>query len=184
MKKPQWLMNLRLPKETQWVWLGAIALSAFAAYYWDATTPMASGPHEPESAESAATLIPAGFVLVPIEVANFESLDSILGKFGTVDLFIPSDDSKQKARKVAHRVRMLRAPLNPSRFAVLVNENESPRLVSHNGPFIVAVLNPKSSGTGRALTHDSSREFEIAQSSASARRSRITVEVTSGSDSP
>ncbi len=161
---------LRRLEPAHWVWIMAFALSGFAAYYWDATAPVAQPVLEPESVESAATLIPAGFVLVPIEVANYESLDSILGKFGVVDLFVPSDDPKKKARKVADRVRILRAPLNPSRFAVLVPESDSQQLVAHDGAFVVTVQNPRASGTGRA--------FPPQDRSRTSRRSRITVEVT------
>jgi hypothetical protein len=182
MKMPNWLSSIKWPQTPPWLWIMAAALSGFAAYYWDATAPASAPIHEPEPVESASTLIPAGFVLVPIEVANFESLDSILGKFGTVDLFIPTDDPKQKARKVAHRVRMLRAPLNPSRFAVLVRESESPRLVTHNGPFIVAVQNPKAVGTRDASNETSVGEANDIDERIRVRRSRITVEVINGTD--
>ena len=162
---------VRRLEPAHWVWIMAFALSGFSAYYWDATAPSSITA---ETVESAATLIPAGFVLVPIEVANYESLDSILGKFGTVDLFIPGDETNRKARKVASHVRMLRAPLNPGRFAVLVPENESSSLVTHGGPFVVTVQNPRFAGTGRA--------FPASNDASVKRRSRITVEVTSGMD--
>ena len=159
---------------TQWTWIVACILAGFIAYYRDSTSEDgAKGLREPEDVETAATLIPAGFVLVPIEVANYESLDSILGKFGVVDLYIPSEDPKKRGRRVAERLRILRAPLNPSRFAVLAREEDSSKLVSHEGAYIVVVKNPNHLGTGIVnQTEDASENGKTKR-----RRSRITVEV-------
>jgi len=155
-------------KPTQWTWIVAATLAGFMAYYRDVTTPASADVHEPEPVESAATYIPAGFVLVPIEVANYESLDSILGKFGVVDLYIPPQEPNKRARKIAEHIRILRAPLNPSQFAVLAREEDSPRIVSHDGPFLVVVKNPNRSGTGIVIGEN--RKSKV-------RPSRITVEV-------
>src|SRR5438128_1195292 len=65
------------------------------------------------------TYIPKGFVLVPIEVANYEALDSILGRFGVVDLFQAIGHEDPQQHLVARNVRILRAPQNPSHFAIL-----------------------------------------------------------------
>lgn len=97
---------------------------------------------------SVDTFIPAGFVLVPIEVQNYESLDSILGPHGIVDLYLPSQSGSGKGSRVANRVRIMRAPLNPSQFAVLVREDESNQLVRTEAPFFVVVQNSKQGGTG------------------------------------
>lgn len=104
--------------------------------------------HEIKPDPSVDTYIPEGYVLVPIEVQNYEALDSILGSHGFVDLFVPSATDKEKGRKVASRVKIMRAPLNPSQFAVLVRENESEQLVRSQFPFFVVVQNSKQSGTG------------------------------------
>ena len=162
-----------------WVWILAIALSGFLAFYWDATSSERKSAPEAESPEAAATLIPAGFVLVPIEVANFESLDSILGKFGTVDLFLPAEEGKFKAHKVADHVRILRAPLNPSHFAVLVPEADTAALVTHNGPFVVVVQNSHITGTGRAYLPEEG-DGSSTRPTKKSRASRITVEVSGG----
>ncbi|MCB0362798.1 MAG: hypothetical protein KDD35_08750, partial [Bdellovibrionales bacterium] len=72
--------------------------------------------------QSIDTLIPHGFTLVPIEVQNSDSLNSILGNKGIVNLLAPPREEGQKTRLIAQRVPILRAPLNPSQFAVLVPE--------------------------------------------------------------
>jgi hypothetical protein len=48
---------------------------------------------------------------------------------------------------VARRLKILRAPLNPSHFAVLAPENQAPEIVRHEGPFFAVIQNPKESGT-------------------------------------
>src|SRR4051812_7351936 len=113
-----------LKSQKSWMWVAAIAVSGFMAFYFDSMATKTREAHTAEDPETASTLIPAGFVLVPIEVANYESLDSILGNFGVVDLYIPSDDPKKRALKIAERLKILRAPLNPSHFAVLARESE------------------------------------------------------------
>jgi len=140
-----------LPEQRKQLFL-AVALCVAAgliAFIWDqrlTDAQAATTRPEPESVEDAATYIPDGFVLVPIEVANFESLDSILGRFGVVDLFVGSDDPRVKPRKLAEHVKILRAPLNPSHFAVLVPDNESQKIVAYSGALTVVVQNPKKSG--------------------------------------
>jgi hypothetical protein len=90
------------------------------------------------------TLIPAGYVIVPIEVQNYESLDSLLGKFGVGDLF--HGDGHQ-GKLVARNIRILRAPKNPSQFAVLAPESEASSILSNQGRFFVALKPPAQTGT-------------------------------------
>jgi hypothetical protein len=128
----------------------AVVLAGVFAFYWDSVRrekPDDANDGRAQNPETASTFIPAGFVLVPIEVANYESLDSILGQFGVVDLYRTSSDERSKPVKVATHVKILRAPLNPSHFAVLAPENESQKLVTYSGPFTVVVQNPNRSGT-------------------------------------
>lgn len=93
------------------------------------------------------TLIPKGFVLVPIEVQNYEALDSILGRLGVVDLFQGGGESAVSQRLVARNVRILRAPQNPSHFAILVREEEVSRILQQGGQFTVIVKRQQSDGT-------------------------------------
>lgn len=139
-----------LPEQKQQLWIGlSLCVAAgFIAIFWDhklnSESPAAL---QPESVEEAATYIPDGFVLVPIEVANADSLDSILGKFGVVDLYVGAQDElKSRPRKLATRVKILRAPLNPSHFAVLVPDSESQKIVAVSGALTVVVQNPNKSG--------------------------------------
>jgi hypothetical protein len=92
---------------------------------------------------SVDTYIPHGMTLVPIEIQNIESLKNILGNYGVVDLYIPSLDPKIAPKKVASHVKILRAPLNPDVFAVLVREQDAPRIASQSAAFFVTIQNPK-----------------------------------------
>lgn len=155
------------------LWVAAIVVAGALAFIFDQKPEPATNPNlEPETVEDAATFIPEGYVLVPIEVANSESLDSILGKFGVVDLFVAPLDGQGRPRKVAERVKILRAPLNPRNFAVLAPEKDSQQLVGLAVPLTVVVQNPKSSGM-RIVKSDTVR----AQTRAPRKMSRVTFEV-------
>lgn len=91
------------------------------------------------------TLIPRGFVLVPIEIQNYEALDSIIGRFGVVDLF--QSGAGETRELVAKNVRILRAPQNPTQFAVLVREAEVSQILKNGGVYTVIVKRPEQSGS-------------------------------------
>lgn len=100
------------------------------------------------------TFIPRGFVLVPIEVDNYEALDSILGKFGLVDLFKAKSEG---GGPIARNVRILRAPQNPSRFAVLVEEARASNILGYQGGIFVVVKPLSQAGTEFVKTKEEVR---------------------------
>ena len=99
--------------------------------------------------ESADTYIPDGFVLVPIELQNAESLSSLIGSYALVDLF-----RGPNSQRVGKRLKLLRAPLNPNQFAVLVPEGEVAAVLAQQGPLWAAIQNPQQ----RKSTEISSRQ--------------------------
>lgn len=113
---------------------GALSLLPLFASLWP-------DPPPATRAEALDTHIPKGYVLVPIEVQNFEALDSILGRYAFVDLF-RSDGNKRTQGPIAQNVRLLRAPRNPSHFAVLLPEKDSAEILSYSGPYFVIVKRP------------------------------------------
>ena len=98
---------------------------------------------------SADTFIPPGKVLVPIEIVNAESLEGLIGNVGgVVDLFTTSPDGSRKNFKIGDRLKILKAPLNPRQFAVLIDEESSSQILQHQGPFFAVIQNPQQkSGT-------------------------------------
>lgn len=97
-----------------------------------------SKPESTEGApESADTYIPDGFVLVPIELQNVDSISSLVGDFAIVDLF-----QGPLSKKVGKRLRLMRAPLNPNQYAVLVADDEVQKLLATPGPYWAVIQNP------------------------------------------
>lgn len=106
---------------------------------------------------SVDTYIPKGFVLVPLELANADSLSSLVGDLGgVVDLYLAGGNKGKGNFKVASRIKLLRAPLNPQQYAVLIRESDSSKILSMTGPFIAVVQNPDSKGSEVAQNKKSS----------------------------
>ena len=61
----------------------ALGVTAALIQFKENSTPIINVSQEFTKAD---TYIPKGHTLVPIEIANYKSLDSIIGKFGVVDL--------------------------------------------------------------------------------------------------
>jgi hypothetical protein len=110
-------------------------------------------PQEERAPHSVDTFIPAGLILVPLEISNSESLASLVGEMGgVVDLYLASNDQRKGGVKVAAKVKLVRAPLNPQQYAVLVREEEGPKLMAYNGPFLAVVQNPDVKGAQLSQT--------------------------------
>ncbi len=127
----KWLKD---PRNRTLVMAVAVMLIVIIGVQLTSTT----APEEQGPAASADTYIPKGYVLVPIELQNAESLSSLIGSYAVVDLF-----RGPSSQRVGRRLRLLRAPLNPQQFAVLVPESEVSTLMSTPGPYWAAIQNPK-----------------------------------------
>lgn len=99
-------------------------------------------PMDAANPEGIDILIPEGHTLIPIEVTNYETLDSLLGPFGVVDLFTSGPGAETNNKKVASLVKILRAPKNLSHFAILVPSQLALNILKHSGPFTASVRNP------------------------------------------
>ena len=86
----------------------------------------------------ADTLIPKGQVLVPIVLANIEALAGLIDQYGIIDLYGGPENSSVL---IASRVKILRAPLNPNQYAVMVTESLSQEIMKYKGPFWAVVQN-------------------------------------------
>ncbi|MCC2677546.1 MAG: hypothetical protein K0R29_122 [Pseudobdellovibrio sp.] len=89
-------------------------------------------------APSADTYIPPGHVLVPVQIENSEALSAVMGPFAVVDLY---SDVGGHSSLIAEKVKLIRAPLNPRQFAVLVNETLSSQIMQVKVPFAVVLQN-------------------------------------------
>lgn len=109
--------------------------------------PKIERPLQSKKQDSMDVFIPKGETLVPIKVANYESLDQIIGQYGVVDLYSTPLNPLSKPRRVAYAVKLLRSSNNRSHFSILVPTAKAARIVSYSGEFTVSVRNPKSIGT-------------------------------------
>lgn len=145
--KKFWRQYLEQPWEKKILW-SAAGLALIPILFSLLFRPDSSQSSAPSAARADVdTYIPKGFVLVPIEVQNYEALDSILGRFGVVDLFQSATPERPEQRLVARNVRILRAPQNPSHFAILVSEGEVSKVLRFGGQFTVVVKRPEKAGT-------------------------------------
>lgn len=110
-----------------------------------------------EGTTQVDTFIPKDHILVPIELENKDQLQELIGSHGVVDLY-QVKTPLQKGALVGRRLRILRAPLNPTVFAVLIREKESDRIFSFPGPFRATLRNPEQSAHEISTPH---RRFQI-----------------------
>lgn len=101
---------------------------------------------ETPSVDSVDTMIPKGYILVPLELENIEQIGSLIGNSGVVDLYTGGAETKQR-RLVASRVKVIQAPFNPQVYAALIPEGEGSVIQNYLGPFRAVVQNPKQSGS-------------------------------------
>jgi hypothetical protein len=86
------------------------------------------------------TIIPKGYVLVPLDLENRDAISSVIQNFGIIDLFSGNPEGG-RARKIASRIKLIRAPYNPNLFAALVKEELSERIMKETGPFFAIIQN-------------------------------------------
>ena len=96
-------------------------------------------PSKPELV-SADTYIPKGFVLVPIAIDSSSQISGLINQFAIVDLYAP-DSHNLSNILVAKSVKLIRAPLNPNQFAVLVTEEKSIEIMKIKSPFWITLQN-------------------------------------------
>ncbi len=130
-------------KYKEWILFSAFFLIVILLYSCVHRDSKKEAPVRAESTDGVDLLIPEGQSLVPIEVTNYETLDSLLGSYGVVDLFFVDPTKPETGKKIASMVKILRAPKNPSHFAVLVPARLAQHILQYQGPFTVSVQNPK-----------------------------------------
>lgn len=135
-------MNLKPHLKNIYI-VGILLISSIALHFLQSKPETESTEPQQEEAD-LQTMIPRNHSLIPIEIKNSESLDSIFGNYGLVNLYIDKDG---KQILVAKNIRLLRAPRNPSHFAVLVKDSESTYITKYDQEFYVSISSNKNSGT-------------------------------------
>ncbi len=107
----------------------------------------------------ASDFIPAGFTLHAIELQNQEGLDAMIGGYAYVDLILPGTEGRP-AQKVGRRLKLVRLPQNPSKFAVLISEEKATALVAYAQPLIAVILSKEPTPI-KSLTLKSSPRIHV-----------------------
>ncbi len=123
-----------------------------------ATTPSPAAAIE--TSENLDALIPTDSVMVPISVINQESLESILGTYGVVDLYTPPR-GKQPAKKVAQAIKLVRSPKNEKQFVAIVPESMAAFLIQSQNSFFVTVLSQNKNQPTEYLKPAGSKKIQI-----------------------
>lgn len=123
-----------------WMWTSAAGLSlvviASVVSKHSTENPGSRSSPPRDSQVSMLDSIPDGYMIAPIEPTNSDSLDSIFGDHGYVDLYRPTGTG-DKGRRIARSLPLVRAPKNPRRFAVLVTDAQSEILSQLSEPVLV-----------------------------------------------
>lgn len=119
-------------------------------------------PPKPQEEEVVQldSLIPEGFVLLPLDLVNREALSSIMGSTAVIDLFTVNAQTLSPSKKIATRIKIIRTPRNPDQFALLVRENETPQILNYAGPYFAVIQNKASSG-GKLVPKTYSQDIQI-----------------------
>lgn len=133
------LQNLKLTSQNKILMVSFVALLTL----WGILSMKTNGTAEESGPEKnktfyADTLIPKGFVLIPIELANADAVAGLIDQYGVVDLYSGPENNSVL---VASRIKILRAPLNQNKYAVMVPESFSQELMRIKGPLLAVVQN-------------------------------------------
>lgn len=107
----------------------------------------------------ADTVIPKGFVLHPIILENIDSITAIIEQFGVIDLYA-GQQLQTGSTKIADQIKIIRAPLNPNEFALLIPERLSEKIMKVQGPYWGVVRNPQNLLTRNAAQENRKIQIE------------------------
>ncbi len=119
----------------RWIWIGS--LFSILATLLLQNSPNAQVPETVKRA-TAYSYIPKGYSLVPIDIINHESVNALIESSAVANLY-SSNEQMKKSRLLVKKARILRAPLNPEQFGVLVPESFTDSLMSFGASFIVTL---------------------------------------------
>lgn len=134
------MRNFLIKSENK-ILLGTLFALGFIAWMGSCQHSTTSTNSEQTALPAIDTLIPKGYVLVPIELANAEPLSSLIGSTAVVDLYLSSNEKTKTGHKIGSHLKLVRAPLNPQLFAILVRDSESGKILAQPGPYFAVIQN-------------------------------------------
>lgn len=130
----------------------SMGILSLVIQFWPSPAPPLRPP--PDSVD---TLIPQGYILVPLELENIEQLGSLIGNSAVVDLYTGGEVKSRKL--IASRVKIIQAPFNPQVYAALVKESEGSAIQNYLGPFRAVIQNPHQKGA--KVSQQTKKNFSI-----------------------
>ncbi len=125
---------------SHFIMLGTILILSAISYF----LPFLNKTKEPQKI-SLDTLVPKGFVLIPIDILNGKDIISLIGSHGVVDLYsIKNEVPKEQIGKF---VKILPPNTDDDLFVALVPEKEVSKLFEHSPPFYAVIQNPEKQGS-------------------------------------
>lgn len=134
----KWLTNEKIKKNLKPIALILMGIFIFCSWLIQNNDQKDKNPNPTGEWVGVDTYIPNGFVLVPIEIQNLASLDSLVGQYALVDLYAVGSP-----KPLAKGIKLIRSPKDPSQFAVLIKDEISQNIVRQSDkPFQVVLQNP------------------------------------------
>lgn len=88
------------------------------------------------------TIIPNGYVLIPIKLLNAQAISAAIGSHGVADIYNTYEG--QKTKLLFSKAKIIKSEeIDDSVFSVLVKESKAQLLSNSENPFFAAVQNPK-----------------------------------------
>ena len=85
------------------------------------------------------TLIPAGFTLLPIEVANIDTINSFVGQFAITDVYTQSLNHALTGNLVAENVKLLRSQVDSRQMALIIPQFAIAHFMKHAQPYALVI---------------------------------------------
>ena len=96
---------------------------------------------------SLDSLVPKGFVLMPLEIRNSPDIQNIIGSYGVVDLYAYSANTGLPEILAASALKVLPPSTEEGSFTALVPEKSAIHLFSYTESFYAVIQNPQKTGS-------------------------------------
>lgn len=96
------------------------------------------------------TIIPDGYVLIPIKLLNASAISAAIGSHGVADIY--STVAGEKSKLLFSKSKIIKSiDSDDPVFSILVKESKAQLLSNYETPFFAAVQNPKAIASDREV---------------------------------